>query len=172
MTKNSLCSCPQTCKLITSWVNSVKTVDFQGTHFTPSSTPLRYTANKWEGPLFTNCPTSTFYGSCLLFVSVVRFSHALLFSSSCSMVARPCTCAGCGCAAAKHTPLTLYPCFCVRNTTTIPPNPLLWPAAVLVSSISALPASLSYARQGRASTETSESTEHSSFFLQSPCVFP
>lgn len=26
MTKNSSCSCPQTCKLITSWVNSVKTV--------------------------------------------------------------------------------------------------------------------------------------------------
>lgn len=170
MTKNSLCSCPQTCKLITSWVNSVKTVDFQGTHFTPSSTPLRYTANKWEGPLFTNCPTSTFYGSCLLFVSVLHFSHALLSSSSCSMVARPCTCAGCGCAAAKPAPLTLCPRFCVRNTTAIPPNPLLQPAAVLVSSIWALLASLSCARQGRASMERSESTERSSFFF--PCIIP
>lgn len=34
MTKNSLCSCPQTCKLITSWVNSVKTADFQSMHVT------------------------------------------------------------------------------------------------------------------------------------------
>lgn len=56
MTKNSLCSCPQTCKLITSWVNSVKTAYFQSTHVTPASAPLRYAANKWEGLLFTNCP--------------------------------------------------------------------------------------------------------------------
>lgn len=56
MTKNSSCSCPQTCKLITSWVNSVKTADFQSTHVTPASTPLRYAANKREGLLFTNCP--------------------------------------------------------------------------------------------------------------------
>lgn len=56
MTKNSSCSCPQTCKLITSWVNSVKTADFQSTPVSPASTPSRYAANKWEGPLFTNCP--------------------------------------------------------------------------------------------------------------------
>lgn len=50
MTKNSLCSCPQTCKLIASWVNSVKAADFQGMHVTLASTPSGYTANRWEGP--------------------------------------------------------------------------------------------------------------------------
>lgn len=50
MTKNSLCSCPQTCKLITSWVNSVKAADFQGMHVTLASAPSGCTANRWEGP--------------------------------------------------------------------------------------------------------------------------
>lgn len=54
MTKNSSCSCPQTCKLITSWVNSVKTARFQSTRVTPASTPLRCAADTWEAPLMTS----------------------------------------------------------------------------------------------------------------------
>lgn len=67
MTKNSLCSCPQTCKLITSWVNSVKVADFQGMHVTLASTPSGCAANRWEGPHST--PVQHLMGLQLLWLS-------------------------------------------------------------------------------------------------------
>lgn len=77
MTKNSLCSCPQTCKLITSWVNSVKAADFQGMHVTLASTPSGCAANRWEGP--HSPPVQHLMGLQFLWLSpTLGFSSAFL----------------------------------------------------------------------------------------------
>lgn len=133
MTKNSLCSCPQTCKLITSWVNSVKAADFQGMHVTPASTPSGCAANRWEGPRsppgqhLMRLQFLWLSPSCLL-VSVLHFSHAISFSSSPSMVAWPCVSAGWGRAVVRCCLMTIWlpcwtPCFLFKTPGIVPNKP-------------------------------------------------